>query len=83
MPKKRIVIPAHVTPRAKVEFERATARYGMTRIVAGTRMVEWFARQPDVVRAAVIGGYPKEVDAELARVIVHRLADQFGNPPPA
>jgi hypothetical protein len=45
----------------------------MTQIAATSRIIEWFTTQSDVVQAAILGLYPQDIRAEVAKMILKRL----------
>lgn len=62
-----------LTKSAKDTLDKLTELTGMTQVALMSRLVEWFTQQPELIQAAVLGGYPKEVHAELAQLIFHRM----------
>lgn len=39
-----------------------------------SRLVEWFAGQPELIQAAVMGRYPGEIEADVAKLILKKMA---------
>jgi methyl coenzyme M reductase beta subunit len=70
----RVIIRLEITPQAKTRLAEVTDAMGMTQVALTSRLVEWFAAQPEVIRAAVMGHYPKEIEADVAKLILKRMA---------
>jgi hypothetical protein len=45
----------------------------MTQVSLMSRLVEWIAEQPPVIQAAILGMYPDDVRAELAKLILRHM----------
>lgn len=71
-PPKRIIFRIQLTPAAKDKLAGLSDQSGITQISLASRMVEWFASQPDTVQAAVLGLYPQEIQEEIAKLILNR-----------
>ena len=65
-----------ITPRAKDSLTGFCDRVGMTQVAAMSRMVEWFSEQGEVVQAAIMGLYPKDIRADIARLILEKMASE-------
>jgi hypothetical protein len=63
-------------PQAKDHLTDMCHRLGMTQVAATSRLVEWFCEQQDVVQAAVLGLYPEDIRAEVASMILKRMASE-------
>ena len=61
-------------PEAKDDLSDLCDRLGMTQVAATSRLVEWFTEQTDVVQAAVLGLYPEDIRADVATMILKRMA---------
>jgi hypothetical protein len=48
----------------------------MTQVAATSRVIEWFTAQTDVVQAAILGLYPKDIRAEVAEMILKKMASE-------
>jgi hypothetical protein len=72
----RIIIRIELTPGAKSRLKGICEKTGMTQVAVLSRMVEWFAGQSEVIQAAVLGHYPAEVQAEVAKLILRRMASE-------
>jgi hypothetical protein len=71
---RRVIMRIELFPEAKKGLADLCDRLGMTQIAATSRIVEWFTTQPDVVQAAVLGLYPQDIRAEIAEIILKRMA---------
>lgn len=72
----RIIVRVELTPQAKDHLNALTDKAGMTQVAMLSRLVEWFAGQPEVIQAAVLGHYPADVQADIARIILKRMAEK-------
>lgn len=71
----RIIVRIELTPQAKAHLNDLCDKAGMTQVAMLSRLVEWFAHQPETIRAAVLGQYPSEIQADVARLILRQLAN--------
>jgi hypothetical protein len=71
---RRVIMRIELTPNAKKGLTELCDRLGMTQIATTSRIIEWFTTQSDVVQAAILGLYPQEIRAEIAELILKRLA---------
>lgn len=63
-----------LTKTAKDTLDKLTELTGMTQVALMSRLLEWFTRQPDLIQAAVLGRYPREIEADVAQLILHRVS---------
>lgn len=70
----RIIVRIELTPDAKRRLMEISKRFGMTQIAATSRLVEWFAGQSELVQAAILGQYPSEIEGDVARLILQKMA---------
>ena len=70
----RIILRIEISPDAKDNLQGITRQSGMTQVAMLSRLVEWFANQPDIIQAAVMGHYPPEIQVDIAKLILKRLA---------
>jgi hypothetical protein len=73
-PSRRVIMRIELLPEAKEGLTGLCDRLGMTQIAATSRIIEWFTTQSDVVQAAILGLYPQDIRAELAEMILKRMA---------
>ena len=71
---RRVIMRIELYPEAKEELTGLCDRLGMTQIAATSRIIEWFTTQTDVVQAAILGLYPHDIRAEVAEMILKRMA---------
>jgi len=74
----RIIVRIELTPEAKHQLGAMCRKAGMTQVALLSRLVGWFARQPEMIQAAVLGHYPPEVEHEIARLILKHMAGSKG-----
>jgi hypothetical protein len=73
-PHRRVIMRIELYPEAKDGLTGLCDRLGMTQVAATSRIIEWFTDQTDVVQAAILGLYPKDIRAEVAEMILKRMA---------
>jgi hypothetical protein len=73
-PSRRVIMRIELLPEAKDGLTGLCDRLGMTQIAATSRIIEWFTTQSDVVQAAILGLYPQDIRAEVAEMIMKRMA---------
>jgi hypothetical protein len=71
---RRVIMRIELYPDAKQGLTDLCDRLGMTQVAATSRVVEWFTTQSEVVQAAILGLYPKDIRAELAEMILRKMA---------
>lgn len=72
----RIIVRIELTPDAKSRLNELCKKAGMTQVALLSRLVEWFAGQNDMIQAAVLGQYPAELEADIAKLILKRLTEK-------
>lgn len=73
--KKRVVFRIQLTVPAKDKLNEISDTLGITQIAMASRLVEWFAEQPDIIQAGVLGLYPQSVKQDIGRLILTRIAE--------
>ena len=71
---RRFIIRIELTQSAKGKLNEISDHNGMTQVSVMSRMVEWFASQPELIQAAVLGRYPREIEDDVAKLILRRMA---------
>ena len=71
---RRVIMRIELYPEAKQGLTELCDRLGMTQVAATSRVIEWFTTQSDVVQAAILGLYPRDIRAELAEMILKKMA---------
>jgi hypothetical protein len=74
--KRRVIMRIELYPEAKDALMDMCDRLGMTQVAATSRIIEFFTTQNEVVQAAVLGLYPKDIRAEIAEMILKKLASE-------
>ncbi|HRK31205.1 MAG TPA: hypothetical protein PLD59_09015 [Tepidisphaeraceae bacterium] len=72
--KKRVIVRLELSSQAKKALQQTCDRNGMTQVAVSSRLVEWFHSQSDMLQAAILGHYPKQLEADIARLIIERMA---------
>ena len=73
--KKRVVFRIQLTTDAKKRLLEISDQLGITQIAITSRLVEWFANQPDLIQAAILGLYPDVIKQDVATLILNRMAE--------
>jgi hypothetical protein len=73
---EHIIVRLEITPPAKKELEQLAERSGMTQVAMTSRIIEWFAGQSELIQAAILGHYPPEIQADIAKLILSRMSDK-------
>ena len=71
---RRFVIRIELTQSAKSKLSGLSEHNGMTQVSIMSRLVEWFTQQPDTIQASVLGRYPREIESDVATLILRRMA---------
>jgi hypothetical protein len=71
---RRFVIRLELTEPAKRHLSGLADRHGMTQVAVMSRLVEWFSGQSDLIQAAVLGRYPAEIESDVAKLILRKMA---------
>jgi len=69
-----IISRYELLPEAKKGLEEISEAKGMTQVAILARLLEWFTQQPELVQGAVLGLYPKEIQMEVAELILKKMA---------
>jgi hypothetical protein len=72
--RRRVIIRLELTPQAKKALEDVCDHNGMTQVAVSSRLVEWFAQQSDMLQAAILGHYPKDIERDIAELILKRMS---------
>ena len=70
----RIIMRIELTPVAKQHLEQLTDRQGMTQVAMLSRVIEWYAHQPEVIQRIIVGHMPREIERDVARLVLRRIA---------
>jgi hypothetical protein len=72
----RIILRVDLTPDAKARLNDVCDKSGMTQVAMLSRVVEWFAKQPDGMQRLIVGHIPKEMQPEVARLVLENLTEE-------
>lgn len=73
---RRFVIRLELTEAAKNSLSNLADHHGMTQVAVMSRLVEWFAAESELIQAAVLGRYPATIEADIARLILRKMAGE-------
>jgi hypothetical protein len=48
---------------------------GMTQVAVLSRVVQWFAWQPETIQAAILGRYPSELQPDVITLPLERMIE--------
>jgi hypothetical protein len=71
---RRVIMRIELYPEAKQGLIDLCDRLGMTQVASTSRIIEWFTTQNDVLQAAILGLYPKDIRSEIAEMILKKMA---------
>ena len=69
----RIILRIELTPAAKEQLERTSETLGTTQVAMLSRVVEWYANQPEVIQRIIVGHMPAEIQRDVARFVLQNL----------
>lgn len=72
---RRFIMRIELTGQAKTKLSNLSDRHGMTQVAMMSRVVEWFATQSEMIQSAVLGRFPEEIEADVARLVLKRMAE--------
>lgn len=70
------IVRIELTPTAKKLLEDFCHRTGKTRVSTMSRMTEWFSNQSESIQGAILRQYPKEIEADVVKLILKKLSAQ-------
>jgi hypothetical protein len=73
---KRFVTRVELTAPTRRKLDAFTNSTGMTQVAVVSRLVEWFATQPDLVQATILGRYPGAVETDVHRLVLTQMASE-------
>jgi hypothetical protein len=69
----RIIMRIELTPAAKEQLERSCETMGTTQVAMLSRVVEWYASQPEVIQRIIVGHVPAALESDVARLVLQNL----------
>ena len=73
---RRVIMRIELTPSAKDLLTDLCHRNGMTQVSVMSRITEWFANQSELIQAAVLRQYPKEIEGDIVKLILKKMAEK-------
>jgi hypothetical protein len=70
---KRFITRVELTVAARDQLTALCESKGMTQVAVFSRLVQWFAAQPEIIQAGILGHYPPELQVDIARLILARM----------
>jgi hypothetical protein len=75
---KRFITRIELTVPTRTKLTDVSQSNGMTQVAVLSRIVQWFAQQPETIQAAILGRYPAEIEPDVARLVLERMVDGQG-----
>ena len=75
---KRFITRIELTVPTRTKLTDVSHSNGMTQVAVLSRLVQWFAAQPDTIQAAILGRYPTEIEQDVAKLLLQRMASEKG-----
>ena len=70
---KRFITRIELTPPTRQKLTEVSRSNGMTQVAVLSRIVNWFAEQPEIIQAGVLSRYPAELQPDIAKLILDRM----------
>ena len=70
----RHIMRIELSGPAKQKLNSLSETYGMTQVAMMSRLIEWFASQPQHIQAATLAALPKENAGEVVKMILQAMA---------
>ena len=70
----RIILRIELTPGARKRLDECNKKSGMTQLAMLSRVVEWFAREPESVQRLVVGNIPEDLKEHVAGMLLKTLS---------
>jgi hypothetical protein len=70
---RRFIMRIELTGPAKNKLATLSDKQGMTQVSMMSRLVEWYATQNELLQGAVMGHYPSEIEADVAKLILKKM----------
>jgi hypothetical protein len=79
----RIILRIELTASAKEHLNRVSDGLGMTQVAMLSRIIEWFSEQPELIQRIIVGHLPAQIEQQVARVMLRRMATKTKKESPA
>lgn len=73
---KRFITRIELTVPTRTKLTDVSHFNGMTQVAVLSRLVQWFATQPDTIQAAILGRYPAEIEKDVAKLILEQMQSE-------
>lgn len=75
---QRHIMRIELSGPAKKKLSTLSDRYGMTQVSMMSRLVEWFAKQNEVIQSATLMNYPSDIAPDVAKLILEKMSGKDG-----
>ena len=73
---KRFITRVELTTPIRQKLTEVSHSNGMTQVAILSRIVHWFADQPEIIQAGVLDRYPAELQPNVEKLILERMMKQ-------
>jgi hypothetical protein len=73
MQNKRSSTENAIALKTRRKLEGLAKRHGIPATAVLNRTIDWLAKQPELIQAAVLARFPGPIDKELAKHILHSI----------
>jgi hypothetical protein len=71
---KRIILRIELSPLARGNFDNVLDTFGLTRVAASSKLLEWFSDQTEEIQTSILGLHPLPDPAELPVKVLKQVA---------
>ncbi len=75
---KRVIMRIEIAPSSKTRLDQFCDDKGMTKLAAVSHLIDWFCDQDENIQAIVQRLIPSAIEADVAKVILQRMAGENG-----
>ncbi len=71
---KRVIFRVDLTQQTRTQIVELSNEIGVTHVHLASRLVEWFAEQPNKIQLGILGFYPDMTDKDIAKQLLTEIA---------
>ena len=71
---KRIILRIELSPLARGNFDNVLETFGLTRVAASSKLLEWFEHQTEEIQTSILGLHPLPDAAEIPIKVMKQVA---------
>ena len=73
---KRVILRINLTQQTRSQIIDLSDDIGVTHVHLASRLIEWFAEQPNKIQLGILGVYPDANDRDIARQLLTEIASR-------